>query len=163
MPAITVYKNNHQGEMVWHYTGEELDRGATWICLQAVFDQMLSDLGFVVFRRGDVFTEWFFSDRWYNIFRVQDGHTGALKGWYCNVTRPARILRESVHADDLALDVFVQPNGNIVLLDEQEFAELDLSTHERMAALRAVETLRTAVAVRHAPFDEVVSDTDALR
>ena len=120
-------------------------------------------LGFVSFRQGDVFTEWFYARRWYNIFRVEDGSSSRLKGWYCNISRPAQISPDSVRADDLALDVFVMPNGNIVLLDEVEFDALDLSNQERMASLRAVEMIRTAAIERKPPFDEIRSDTDRLR
>lgn len=162
MEPITVYKCDHESRIVWQYSGSVLERGATWVCLTALFNGRESDLGFVTFRQGDVFTEWFFTDRWYNIFRIADGQTGALKGWYCNVTRPAQLAANSVRADDLALDVFVQPNGRIILLDEDEFNALTLIQDERMAALRAVEAIRQAAAQRAAPFHEIRSDTDRL-
>ena len=163
MSKITVYKRDHTGEIVWQYEGQAIDRSPTHVCLTAVFNTGDIDLGFVTLRRGDVFTEWFYTDRWYNIFRVEDGHTGALKGWYCNVTRPAVLNAASVSADDLALDVFVLPGGNVVLLDEDEFEALDLTMDERMAALRAVEAIRHAVAERTPPFNEIRSATDRLR
>jgi predicted RNA-binding protein associated with RNAse of E/G family len=58
-----------------------------------------------------------------------------------------------VTADDLELDVFVMPNGAIILLDEEEFSALDLTIEERMAALRAIESLRDRVSAREAPFN----------
>lgn len=155
MSEITVYKRDHRGVVVWHYRGVIVDSGPTWVCLSALFDRDEADLGFVLFRRGDVFTEWFFTDRWYNIFRIYDGQNSVLKGWYCNITRPAHIPPESVAADDLELDIFVQPNGTTILLDEQEFDALNLSMDERMAALRAVESIRQAVSRRDFPFHEI--------
>ena len=155
MADFTVYKCDHEGTVVWHYPAAVVQRTETSVCLAAVFDRDESDLGAVVLRRGDVFTEWFYSDRWYNIFRIEDIQTSLLKGWYCNITRPARILEDGVYADDLALDIFVMPNGNIVLLDEDEFTALDLPAFERIAALRAVEYIRQAVAERSAPFHEI--------
>lgn len=155
MTPITVYKRDHTGQIVWHYAGEVLARGATWVCLQAVFDRVEADLGFVVFRQGDIFTEWFYTDRWYNVFRIAETGSGQLKGWYCNITRPAQIAPDSVYADDLALDVFVTPDGSLRLLDQDEFDTLDLPPDERMAALRAVEAIGSAVAARAVPFDDV--------
>ncbi len=155
MTQITVYKCNHESQIVWQYAGQVVERGETWVQLSAIFNGRESDLGFVTFRQGDVFTEWFFTDRWYNIFRIEDGENGRLKGWYCNVTRPAQIDSDSLRADDLALDVFVQTNGSIILLDEDEFAELDLMSEERSAALRAVDDLRELAARRAAPFHEI--------
>jgi protein associated with RNAse G/E len=163
MDEVTVYKCNHAGEVVWQYKGAILDRGPDWLCITAIFDQRETDLGFVSFRQGDMFTEWFYSSRWYNVFRIQDGQTTRLKGWYCNITRPAQISQDSVRADDLALDVFVMPNGNIVLLDEAQFDALNLPSEERIAALRAVEMIRSAAIERRYPFEEIRSDTDRLR
>ncbi len=155
MNDILVLKCDHEGREVFRYEGEVLQRDADVICLRAIFAFDDVEFGFVTFRRGDVFTEWFYSARWYNVFRIEDGASGALKGWYCNITRPARLGEQCVSADDLALDVFVGPDGALQLLDEDEFAELILSAHEHAAALRAVEQISEAVAAGCAPFDEL--------
>jgi hypothetical protein len=154
---LTVYKLNERGEEVWHYNAEIIENGANFVCVRALFvgrrDEVRS--GFMVFRRGDVMTEWFFNDRWYNIFRVQDGANGALKGFYCNITRPAQLSEEVVTAEDLALDVLVAPNGEITLLDEEEFEAMPLSAEDRTQAWAAVEQLKQRVVARTPPFDEL--------
>lgn len=152
---ISVIKNNHSGKQVWKYEGHIIERGETYICLRAYFDRSEVNLGFVTFRQGDLFIEWFFTDRWYNIFQVHDGDSERIKGWYCNITRPAQIHDDAVIADDLELDVFITPNGTMMLMDEKEFGELDLPMEERMAALRAVQTLRRDVQEREAPFHAI--------
>jgi hypothetical protein len=162
MTDITVYKCDHESRIVWQYAGQIVERGDRWVCLTAAFNGREADLGFVTFRHGDVFTEWFYADRWYNVFRIADGQTTTLKGWYCNITRPAHIAADSVRADDLALDLFVMPNGRVLLLDEPEFNALDLSSEDRLSSLRAVETIRALAARREAPFHEILSDTDRL-
>ena len=104
----------------------------TIVCIDAVFALGDRDLGFVRLRRGDRFREWFYAGEWFNIFRVQDGKTLALKGWYCNITRPPLIRADtSVTADDLGLDVFVYPDGKTLLLDEDDFNRLDLTAAEK--------------------------------
>lgn len=155
MSEIVVHKFNHSGQLVTKYDGAVLDSGPHWVCLRAIFQRADVDLGFVKFRQGDVFIEWFYDDRWYNIFQVQDGESSRIKGWYCNITRPAELHKEMIRADDLALDVFVRPSGQVILLDEDEFSALELPTEERMAALRAVEMIRRAVTEREAPFDRI--------
>jgi uncharacterized protein len=149
---ITVYKNNHRGEPVLKYQGNIIERGDNYVCLRAYFERQDANLGFTIFRRGDLFIEWFFSDRWYNIFQVHDGDSDLIKGWYCNITRPANIAEDSIAADDLELDVWIMPNGTLMLLDEKEFSELDLHTDERMAALRAIQAIRQDAAERLGPF-----------
>lgn len=155
MQMITVYKTNAEGVEITNYQASLLGREGGMICLAALFERADSDLGFVILREGDLFTEWFYSDRWYNVFRIEDGRNRQLKGWYCNITRPAEIGEDYVRADDLALDVFVKPNGNLILLDEDEFNALNLPPEERIAALRAVEMIRHLVDNRLEPFNEI--------
>lgn len=150
---IEIEKRNHHGHTMLRYSGELIDRGDGWLCVYAVFRQPEANLGFVVFSPGDALLEWFFTDRWYNIFQLHDGDSATVKGWYCNVVRPAQLGEDTIAADDLALDVFVTPRGGVILLDEDEFAQLDLPAHERIAALRAVNDIRERVAAREAPFD----------
>ncbi len=152
---ISLIKQNHLGEKVWEYSGELLARGATWVCVRAPFNHDDKDAGYVVFRRGDTFIEWHYSDRWYNVFELYDFECGHLKGWYCNITRPAIIEDDTVRADDLALDVFVDTNGHILLLDEDDFAALDLSADEQRASRDAVEAIRLAAAECKPPFEQL--------
>ncbi len=152
MTAITVYKHDHRGRPVWHYRGTVVERGADWLRLHAYFGRELVDIGLVTFRKGDLMVEWFYADRYYNVFQIHDGDGGPIKGWYCNITRPAEITADTVAADDLALDVFVSPQGKITLLDEDEFDELQLDPAEQAAALAAVDEIRQRVRQRQGPF-----------
>ncbi len=149
----TIIKRDHLGAFVWQYEGEVVTQGAYFVCIQARFNRDKADIGVMVFRRGDVMTEWFYDDRWYNIFKVQDDTGERLKGYYCNITRPAEITDTTIAADDLALDVFVSPKGEITLLDEDDFAALPLSDDERQSALDAIEQIRALVSKRETPFD----------
>ncbi len=155
MTDFTVIKCDATGHQELSYAGTIRERGETYICVDAIFQFSDRDLGYIALCKGDVFTEWFYSDRWYNIFRVQDGKSGKLKGWYCNITRPATISQNQVSADDLALDVFVYPDGKTLLLDEDEFADLDLSDTDRKHAWDAVDQIKHLVENRLSPFDEV--------
>lgn len=157
MSEITVIKRNHHGEPTYKYSGEVVERGKTWVCVRAALNRDDHDEGYVVFRRGDIFIEWHYADRWYNIFEMHDVADGHLKGWYCNVTRPAVIRENKVEADDLALDVFVSPVGEILVLDEDEFIAIDLADHERLLALMVVDEIRGMVKRQDAPFDRVMT------
>ena len=154
---ITLIKRNHLGEQKLVYTGDVVSRGDTWVCVRAIYRNPDKDAGYVVFRRNDTFIEWHYSDRWYNVFELHDVYDGHLKGWYCNIARPAHINEDTIEADDLALDVFIDPNGSILLDDEDEFAALDIPTEEREQALAAVETLRLMVARRAEMFAAIDS------
>jgi protein associated with RNAse G/E len=75
----------------------------------------------VPFCSGDVFTEFYYVDRWYNVFHITDPE-GHHKGWYCNVAQPAMLDDDGVAFVDMALDLFVHPDGRYAVLDEDEFA-----------------------------------------
>ncbi|MFG2116405.1 DUF402 domain-containing protein [Streptomyces sp. NPDC048718] len=99
------------------------------------------DFGFVRFEPGDVFTEHYWRDRWYAVKEVRTGD-GTLKGWYCDVTRPALADGAEVRVEDLDLDLWVSADGSEVLrLDEDEFAASGLAATDPEAARRAVLAL----------------------
>jgi hypothetical protein len=95
------------------------------IVLQAEFNVDVVELGYTTFRRGDQFVEFYYWDKWFNVFQVSNPD-GTLKGWYANVGLPAELkpaLGELVYVD-LALDVWMHPDGEFVVLDQDEFDEL---------------------------------------
>ncbi|MFD7257441.1 DUF402 domain-containing protein [Streptomyces sp. NPDC059874] len=99
------------------------------------------DFGFVRFEPGDVFVEHFWRTRWYAVKEVWTGD-GVLKGWYCDVTRPAVVQGGEITVEDLDLDLWVSADGTSVLrLDEDEFAESGLATTDPEAAAQAVRAL----------------------
>jgi uncharacterized protein len=141
LTTITVYKLDHLGHEIWQYPARVLARESNSICLEASFNRDDMDLGYTVFRRGDRFIETFYNDRWYNVFAVYDRDSQERKGWYCNLCRPAKIGEKAVWCEDLALDVWVTPDRKILILDEVEYAEIDLAPHERQASQQALADL----------------------
>ena len=157
MNDFTVYKLNTLGETELSYQGEVIERGENFVCIRAPFTFATRDLGYVILKTGDIFTEWFYSDKWYNVFRVEDVDSGALKGYYCNLTRPAIISENDVKAEDLALDVFVKPDGSTLLLDEDEYNALPLTENERTQVGKAVEEIQKLVSEAVTPFEDLAT------
>ncbi|MGW7433864.1 DUF402 domain-containing protein [Streptomyces sp. NPDC054861] len=101
------------------------------------------DFGFVRFEPGDVFVEHYWRDRWYAVKEVRGGD-GSLKGWYCDIARPALIddAGGEVVVEDLDLDLWVSADGSEVLrLDEDEFEASGLAVRDPEAAECAVVAL----------------------
>ena len=99
------------------------------------------DFGFVRFEPGDVFTEYYWRDRWYAVKEVRDAR-GTLKGWYCDITRPATVSGSELVVEDLDLDLWRSADGTVVLrLDEDEFAASGLASRDPEAAAAAVSAL----------------------
>ena len=139
---IKVQKKNPAGEVTYQYEGTLLARDENSVTLEALFDRVDMPFQDVVFKTGDRFVEYYYSDRWYNIFAIHDRDNGKIKGWYCNVGMPAVIEDEVVSYIDLALDLWVSVDGKQTVLDEDEFEELSLPKELRVAALDALEVLK---------------------
>lgn len=139
-PEFTVYKLNHEGREVFSYPAAPIFRNPDAILLKAIWDRPPMDAGYVLLEPGDGWLETFYADRWYNVFEIRSAD-GRLKGRYCNITRPARISTDAVCAEDLALDVWIAPDGQTMVLDEEEFARISLPPHEQAAAAAALETI----------------------
>jgi predicted RNA-binding protein associated with RNAse of E/G family len=99
------------------------------------------DFGFVRFEAGDVFTEFYWRDRWYAVKEVRAAD-GTLKGWYCDITRPAERAGARLVVEDLDLDLWRSADGGDVRrLDEDEFAASGLAERDPEAASAAVAAL----------------------
>lgn len=150
--TITVHKLDDRGREVWRYSGTVIRKDDSSVVLLAYFDRDDVEFHGLQIRRGDRFIETFYRDRWYNIFAIYDTDDNRLKGWYCNITRPANIEAEHVYAEDLALDLIVLPNGSMHVLDEDEFAQLELRPDEHANALDTLHHLQALASERKAPF-----------
>ncbi|MER5178064.1 DUF402 domain-containing protein [Streptomyces sp. NPDC002896] len=124
------------------YPARLLHDDGTRITVQAPWaGGTVRDFGFVRFEPGDVFTEHYWRDRWYSVKEVRAAD-GTLKGWYCDVTRPAVLSGGELVVEDLDLDLWVSGDGTEVLrLDEDEFAASGLAESDPTAANAAREAL----------------------
>ena len=141
-----------KGETVC-YQGNLLFRRGHHLLVHARWERERRDLGYVVFEQGDHFFEHYFLDEYFNIFELRTAE-GALKGWYCNITRPARLDSSALYSEDLELDLFVSPDRQRILtLDEDEFEARGLDEASRSAALAALHTLRVKAQAGDPPFN----------
>jgi protein associated with RNAse G/E len=149
---IKVLKKNLAGEVTWQYEGVVLRRDDHSLTLEALFNR--DDLPFmdIVLKRNDRFVETFYADRWYNIFEIYDRDSKQLKGYYCNVGRPAVIEDGVVSYVDLALDLWVSEEGIQTVLDEQEFEELELDLQTRGQARAALDDLKNRFTQNKPPY-----------
>jgi protein associated with RNAse G/E len=151
MTSIQVVKQNMlANKPPYIYSGELVERGSNHIVIDARFDKDGISMEDIPIKRGDHFIETYYSDRWYNIYEVRSGAEGDLKAWYCNVSYPAEITDTAVTFRDLALDLLVYPDGRQVVLDEDEFATLDIPAADKLQALEGLQQLKDLFAEKFA-------------
>ncbi|MFJ4648534.1 DUF402 domain-containing protein [Streptomyces bobili] len=139
------------------YPAELLADDGTRIAVRAPWaGEGVRDFGFVRFEPGDVFTEYYWRDRWYSVKEVRAA-SGVLKGWYCDITRPATLTGGELVVEDLDLDLWRSADGGDVRrLDEDEFAESGLAERDPEAAAAAVTALdELEVLARGDRFEEL--------
>jgi predicted RNA-binding protein associated with RNAse of E/G family len=149
---VTVRKLDAMGTEVLRYSGKILRRSETSLVLEAIFDMEEREFHGLVFRPGDRFVETHYRDRWYNVLAIYDVDTGELKGWYCNIARPAQIEDATLSAEDLALDLIVRLDGSWFVLDEDEFEALNLGSTDRAHAQAALRELQSYAEALDGPF-----------
>ncbi|MEA4907280.1 MAG: DUF402 domain-containing protein [Chloroflexi bacterium] len=142
MADVVVIKRNHEGKETWRYDARILERRTDGVLIEAFFNR--PDLPFhgITLGQGDRFIEAYYTQCWFNIFEIHDRGDDHLKGWYCNVTRPAEIKDGEISYVDLALDLLVYPDGKQLVLDEDEFEELHLPEDLQQQARAALQELQ---------------------
>lgn len=129
---LRIVKLAPNGTEVAHYPGVVIEAGAPppWVAVQATWVSRPYDLDGLLFLPGDTLHEFFSPQHWFNLFAVF-APDGALRGWYANVTYPARLDPTTdpmtLYWHDLYVDVVALPDGTIVVRDEDELASVSLA------------------------------------
>ena len=142
MKKITVIKQNIFEEETWRYEATEILREESYVKLEARYNRVDANIGRVHLKNNDRFLEVFFADRWFNIFEIHDREDDHLKGWYCDICKPAKIEETMIKYVDLKIDLIVYPDGSDDVLDEDEFISLDIDDKTRTQARFSLEYLK---------------------
>ena len=127
------------------------------LVLDAVFeDEIVHDLLGTI-SSGTISTEYYWLDRWYNVFRFSDPDR-KLKNYYCNVNQPPSFDARVLSYIDLDIDVFVAPDLTYKILDVEDFEEnakrYAYPEEVQANARRAVAELTGLIETRAFPFTE---------
>jgi protein associated with RNAse G/E len=154
---ITVRSLKHGGRphRAWRARVEE--RAGTLIVLDAFFAEEVRHPILGTIEAGTLSREFFWTDRWYSVFRFGAPEGGRLLNFYCNVNTPARIEEGTLYFTDLDIDVLVRPDLSYSVLDEDEFERHAVSysypPEYRVRAREALEELVSLIEGRQFPFN----------
>jgi protein associated with RNAse G/E len=90
------------------------------IVLEGTFDRQIEHDLLGTISQGTLSIEYYWLDRWYNIFRFVQPK-GELRNYYCNVNRPPTFDGQVLSYVDLDIDVVVEPDLSFKVLDLDEF------------------------------------------
>lgn len=156
VPSIIVRACKFDGREHRRWRARLLSREASLLVLDASFDEEVNHplLGHIA--RGTLSLEYYWLDRWYNIFRFSEPD-GALRNYYCNVNAPPTFDGRVLKFIDLDMDVLVAPDLSYKILDEDEFAAnarlYDYPAEVKRQAQAALDELIRLIEHRQFPFD----------
>ena len=154
---ITVRVLKYDGAEYRHWQARLARRENSLLVLDAAFDDDVSHHLLGEIQRGTRTIEYYWLDRWYNVFRFlnDDGRT---RLFYCNINLPPAFSEGVLSYIDLDIDVLVHPDLSYEVLDIDEF-ELNAARYRyppelKSRALAAVDELIAMIEPRQFPFDE---------
>ena len=143
---LTIVKLAPDGSEAARYRGEVVGHSDdSWILVQATWTNRTIEVGELSFCPGDDLLEWFSRRHPFNAFAVFSPEA-RLKGWYANVTHPARLDATTdppmLIWHDLFLDLVGLPDGSFTLRDDDELlasglVKADPELHERIVGARS--------------------------
>jgi protein associated with RNAse G/E len=123
MPLSDAVVNSRKfdGEIRRSWKCSFVERRDSLLIFVGEFDRSVSheDLGEIA--AGTTSYEYYWLDRWYNVFRFHQPD-GSLRNYYCNINMPPRFENGVLDYVDLDIDIVIWPDGSVVTLDEEEFA-----------------------------------------
>jgi uncharacterized protein len=91
-----------------------------------------------VIRRKTASFEYYFKNKWFNIFRFHEPE-GDLKFFYCNINMPPVLENDVLDYVDLDVDLLVKRNLNFEILDEDEYRENSIKYRYPAEVMQQVE------------------------
>jgi uncharacterized protein len=153
---VQTFKFDGQLHRTWH--AELVRREGSLIVLDARFAYEIEHDLLGTIASGTHSLEYYWLDRWYNIFRFAQPN-GELRNYYCNVNVPPTFADEILSYVDLDLDILVAPDFAYQVLDEEDF-ESNSRTYRypvevQRNARRAVDELVRMIQTRAFPFGDL--------
>ena len=158
---VTINARKYDGKVHRSWQADLIAQEQTMMLFVGTFatDVMHPDLGLI--EKGSVSYEYYWTDRWYNVFRF---HTpaGTFRNFYCNINMPPTFGDGVLDYIDLDIDLLVHEDWTVELLDAEEFernsALYGYGEDLKRTALAQVDRIQELIRTRRFPF----TNTDSL-
>ena len=152
---IIVRVLKHDGAEYRRWNATLSRREEDFMVLDAEFELDVSHELLGEIKRSTKTVEYYWFNRWYNVFRFLKDD-GSTRLWYCNVNTPPELTGDTLSYVDLDIDILVQPDFSFQVLDEDEFEtnakRYGYSEEEKSNTRSAVNELIAMIEQRHFPF-----------
>jgi protein associated with RNAse G/E len=152
---VTINSRKYDGTIRRSWTCRFVSQEDSLLVFEGEFESEVShpDLGLIA--AGSRSLEYYWLDRWYNVFRFYEP-TGEFRNLYCNVNMPPTVENGVLDYVDLDIDVVVWPDGAAKVLDEDDF-EANAETYDypesvRAAAIDALAEIKRLISSGYGTF-----------
>lgn len=154
---ITVRAYKYDGSEHRSWKAKVLRQEGSLLVLDATFDKEIKHDLLGIIAPGTKSIEYYWLDRWYNIFRFAQPN-GELRSYYCNVNVPPAFDGLVLSYVDLDIDVLVEPDFSYRVVDLEDFEQnaerFGYSEEVQTKAQQALERLIELIEGRTFPFSD---------
>jgi len=119
---ITINSRKFDGSINKSWNVEFVKRDNCLFTFVGEFEKEVIHSQLGVIRRGTVSYEFYWLNRWYNVFRFHEPD-GDLRNFYCNINLPFKFTGTVLDYIDLDIDILVWKDFSCQILDSEEFEE----------------------------------------
>jgi protein associated with RNAse G/E len=156
--GITIISRKYDGTISRSWKCSLLEKEGDLLSFLGVFEDEVSHPDLGIIRRGTTSLEFYWLDRWYNIFRFHEPD-GELRNYYCNINLPPKFENDVLDYVDLDIDVVVWRDLRYEILDMEDFQrnskEYDYPLVVRQKAEESISELISMIEGRKFPFDHL--------
>ena len=156
---ININSRKYDGKIHRSWKAEFIEQKNSLITFVGEFDQEVIHTHLGVIRRGTVSYEYYWLNRWYNIFRFHEPD-GSLRNFYCNINMPPTFENDIINYVDLDVDILVWKDFSFEVLDLEEFKEnsikFNYSQEIYKETFKSLEELKTMIEKRLFPFSDFI-------
>lgn len=155
-PIFIINSRKFNGKVHRTWQAELIEKKENRLTFVGIFEKEVKHSNLGVIRRGTISYEYYWLDRWYNIFRFHEPD-GSLRNFYCNISQPPSINGNVLDYIDFDIDILVWKDLSFEILDVEEFKENKkkfLYTREIEEKIQnGIEDIKYLITNRWFPFD----------
>jgi protein associated with RNAse G/E len=155
-PQVIINSRKFDGKIQRSWKADFIEKHDSLLFLVGKFEEEIRHSKLGIIRRGTISYEYYWLDRWYNIFKFHEPG-GELRNFYCNLNLPPQFENNILDYVDLEIDVLVSKNFEVEILDREEFDEnsklFGYSEHIIAKTFETLDELLKIIESRAFPFN----------
>lgn len=151
----TINSRKFDGHIHRTWQADLIEKRDSLLIFEGLFEEEVRHSKIGVIRRGTVSYEYYWLDRWFNVFKFHEPE-GDLRNFYCNINLPPSFENNVLDYVDLEIDVLVSKNFEVEILDREEFDEnsviFNYSMDLKTKTFETLDELLKIIETRAFPF-----------